>query len=128
MMRGNAPLCERNGNTNGPLQATCRASFLTPKDRIFRHVPTSAAAPSSSASFTVMGWGYTSYSTSTVGDVSETLQEVNVINRDLAQCNMSYGGRITENVICAGEWIRDSNDGAGLRPLSQSDRAPRNPL
>ncbi len=67
---------------------------------------------------TVTGWG----STSEGGNVSNTLQEVNVPIVSNATCNESYGS-ITTNMICAGyaEGGKDSCQGDSGGPLMVSD-------
>ena len=70
----------------------------------------SSRSPPSNTSFTTIGWGTTSQN----GQLSEALQEVNVSNWDLKSCNASYGGVITEGMICAG-------DPAGGKDACQGD-------
>jgi len=61
----------------------------------------SDAALYSSGSITVTGWG----TTSSGGDVSNTLQKVNIPIVSNAQCSEMYGsnGSITANMFCAGD-------------------------
>lgn len=63
----------------------------------------------------VIGWGALRQG----GDTSPTLQQVEVVVTNQAQCNDAYDGEITENMICAGlpEGGRDSCQGDSGGPL-----------
>ncbi|KAM9393114.1 transmembrane protease serine 11D-like isoform 2-T2 [Pholidichthys leucotaenia] len=73
----------------------------------------------------VTGFGTTSF----MGDLSVTLQEVSVPVVSNADCNARYNGFITDNMICAGldEGGRDSCQGCrlnGLLPLCPKQTPP----
>jgi secreted trypsin-like serine protease len=65
----------------------------------YDNIRLSALLPAPDARFQVIGWG----TTASNGQLSEALQEVSVDNWNLSSCNASYGGVISNSMICAGE-------------------------
>ena len=61
----------------------------------------------------VAGWGRIKWG----GPSSNFLRKVNVTVTDNAACNSSYGGKITDNMICASDANKDSCSGDSGGPL-----------
>ncbi|XP_049860252.1 trypsin alpha-3-like [Schistocerca gregaria] len=70
--------------------------------------------PAAGTSMNVTGWG-----TTDTGSISSTLQYVTVKIQERSSCNKTYGGRVTERMICAGveQGGKDSCQGDSGGPL-----------